>query len=215
MDKKNHFNKNKAELAGNNGSGSLLESFKCHEKSLRHYISGFFITTQDIDDISQETFLRTFKSNMKDKVIKPKSFMFRVAKNLIISEYRRSSYKLTDYIEDIEYDSQPLDIANIENDFETQHTLGLFCEGLAGLPEQCRRIMIMRKVYGLTIKEISDRLGIATSTVNWNLAKGMTHCDNIIEKKEKTSIHVKSSLQEKKGGINSSRYAKTGGINNE
>lgn len=178
---------NKLESPERLDSLTLLESFRHHEKSLRHYISSFFITSQDIEDISQETFLRTFKSDIQEKVKKPKSFMFRVAKNLIISEYRRSSYKLTDYIEDIEYDAQPLDIANLENDFETQHMLGLFCEGLAGLPEQCRKIMVMRKVYGLSIKEISERLGLATSTINWNLAKGMTHCDDIIEKDEKKS----------------------------
>jgi len=166
---------------------SLVESFKRHEKALRYYISSFFITPQDIEDITQETFLRTFKSDIQDKVIKPKSFMFRVAKNLIMSEYRRSSYKLTDYIEDIGREAEPLDVSNIENDFEVQRKLGLFCEALAGLSEKCRRIIIMRKVYGLSIKDISRRLDMSTSAINWNIAKGMTHCDNLIERNEKSA----------------------------
>ncbi|MGS2723348.1 RNA polymerase sigma factor [Porticoccus sp. GXU_MW_L64] len=172
---------------GTAGKTSVIDSFKRHEKSLRHYISGFFITPQDIEDITQETFLRTFKSDIKERVQKPKPFMFRVAKNLIMSEYRRSSYKLTDYIEDIGPDSEPLAIDDLENNREVQQKLGLFCEALAGLPEQCRRVVIMRKVYGFSIKEISKRLDMPTSTINWNIAKGMTACDNLIEQAENTT----------------------------
>ena len=161
---------------------NIIGYFKHYEKALRRYISTFFITSQDIDDITQETFLRSFESNIKSTIRQPKSFMYRVAKNLILSEYRRSSYKLTDYIEDLEDHEEPLDITNLENDIDSQHTLGLFCEGLASLPEQCRRVVVMRKVYGLSIKEIAERLDMPTSTINWNIAKGMTHCDNLIEK---------------------------------
>lgn len=162
---------------------TVLDIFKQHEGALRRYISRFFISAQDIEDISQETFLRSFESNIKGKIDKPKSFMYRVAKNLILSEYRRSSYKLTDYIEDINDFEEPHDISNLENDVAAQYKLGLFCEGLASLPRQCRRVVVMRKVYGLSIKEISKRLDMPVSTVNWNIAKGMTHCDNVIEVK--------------------------------
>ena len=177
---------------------NVFKSFKQHEASLRRYISSFFITPQDIDDISQETFLRSFESNIKNNIQQPKSFMYRVAKNLIFSEYRRSSYKLTDYIEDMEDVDEPLDIANLENDLDAQHKLGLFCEGLASLPEQCRRVVVMRKVYGLSIKEISKRLDMPTSTINWNIAKGMIHCDNLIEEHETSNVRLSTRDSDKK-----------------
>lgn len=178
---------------------NVFNYFKQHEASLRRYISSFFITPQDIDDISQETFLRSFESNIKSTIRQPKSFMYRVAKNLILSEYRRSSYKLTDYIEDLEDHEEPLDISNLENDIDAQHTLGLFCEGLASLPEQCRRIVVMRKVYGLSIKEICERLDMPSSTINWNIAKGMIHCDNLIEKNANSSVSQAKNEQTNKG----------------
>jgi len=189
---------------------NIFNSFKQHEASLRRYISSFFITRQDIDDISQETFLRSFESNIKSNIQQPKSFMYRVAKNLILSEYRRSSYKLTDYIDDMEEIDEPLGITDLENDVDAQHTLGLFCEGLASLPEQCRRVVVMRKVYGLSIKEISKRLDMPTSTINWNIAKGMTHCDNLIEEHEKNGF-VLSQNESGKKNLNS-RVADVGRI---
>jgi RNA polymerase sigma-70 factor (ECF subfamily) len=181
---------NTSENGTKNDTNSILRIFKLHEKSLRHYISGFFIRPQDIEDISQETFLRTFKSHMKKEVLKPKSFMYRVAKNLIMSEFRRSSYKLTDYIEDINPGSMPININNLEDNIEAQEKLGMFCEALATLPEKCRRIMVMRKVYGFTIKEIASRMDMPVSTINWNLAKGITHCDNIAEEYEQNKHQV-------------------------
>lgn len=193
------------------GSNSILQIFKLHEKSLRHYISSFFIRPQDIEDISQETFLRTFKSHLKEEVHKPKSFMYRVAKNLIMSEFRRSSYKLTDYIEDINPNSMPIDISNLEDNIEAQEKLGWFCEALATLPEKCRRIMVMRKVYGLTVKEIAVRMDMPISTINWNLAKGIAHCDNLVEQYEQNKQCSKTFKEVKaEGGVDKVSSADSG-----
>lgn len=166
------------------GANSVFESFKRHEKALKKYITGFLLPNKEIDDICQETFLRSFESNINSEIKQPKSFMYRVATNLIMSEYRRSSYKLTDYIEDVSEEAIPCGSKDIENDVEAQRKLGIFCESLASLPEQSRKIMILRKVYGFSIKEISKRLNMPTSTINYHIAKGMVCCDNAMENYE-------------------------------
>ena len=171
-------------MSQNKNSNSVLETFKRHEKALKKYITGFFLPSHQIEDICQETFLRSFESNIQNKIKRPKSFMYRVATNLIMSEYRRFSYKLTDYIDDVSDDSIPVNAADIENDVEAQRKLGVFCESIATLPEQSRKVLIMRKVYGYSIKEISSRLNMPRSTVNYHIAKGMVCCDNAMEKYE-------------------------------
>lgn len=172
----------------NQNSKDFLSIFKQYENSLRRFISGFLVNSQDVEDIAQETFLRTYKSNEQEEISKPKSFMFRVAKNLIISEYRRSSFKLTDYIEDVEQDAC-VSTETLEEEVETEQKLTLFCEGLATLPEQTRKVVIMRKVFGMPIKDISEKTGMPISTVNWNIAKGLVHCDNLLEKQELKRKH--------------------------
>ena len=133
---------------------------------------------------AKKRFLRSFESNIQSEIKQPKSFMYRVATNLIMSEYRRSSYKLTDYIEDVAEEAIPCGSKDIENDVEAQRKLGVFCESIASLPEQSRKIMILRKVYGFSIKEISKRLNMPTSTINYHIAKGMVCCDNAMEQYE-------------------------------
>lgn len=155
-----------------------------HENGLKKYLSKFFLSSHEIDDICQEAFLRSFESNMKNEIKQPKSFIYRVATNLLMSQYRRSSYKLTDYIDDVGEELMPVDASNIENDINAQRQLGVFCESIATLPEQCRKVLVMRKVYGFSIKEISKQLNMPTSTINYNIAKGMVCCDDAMEKYE-------------------------------
>ena len=176
--------KGEVNLKKENNNSSILDTFKYHEGALRKYISRFLLPSHEIDDICQETFLRSFESNIQNEIQRPKSFMYRVATNLIMSQYRRSSYKLTDYIDDVSEELIPIDTADIENNIDAQRKLGIFCESLAALPEKSRRILVMRKVYGYSIKEISKRLDIPTSTINYNIAKGMICCDNAMESYE-------------------------------
>ncbi|MEW6997841.1 RNA polymerase sigma factor [Colwelliaceae bacterium BS250] len=181
-------------MKNENNNSSILDTFKQHEQALKKYISKFFLPSHEVDDICQETFLRSFESNIQNEIQKPKSFMYRVATNLIMSKYRRSSYKLTDYIDDVDEETIPLNCDNLENNIDAQRKLGIFCESLASLPEQTRKVLVMRKVYGYSIKEISSKLNMPTSTINYNIAKGMTCCDNAIESYEE-NVTVNDSFK--------------------
>jgi RNA polymerase sigma factor (sigma-70 family) len=48
-----------------------------------------------------------------------------------------------------------------------------FCRAVSSLPVHCRRVFILKKVYGLSQKEIASLLGIASSTVEKHIARGM------------------------------------------
>jgi len=203
--------KGEASLKKKNINSSILDTFKHHENALKKYLSKFFLPSHEIEDICQETFLRSFESNIQNKIQRPKSFIYRVATNLIMSQYRRSSYKLTDYIDDVGEELIPISTANIENDIDAQRKLGIFCESIASLPEQSRKILIMRKVYGYSIKEISSRLKMPTSTINYHIAKGMICCDDAMESYEAGNMSNKevevsenaTLRQNLKGGVES------------
>ena len=57
----------------------------------------------------------------------------------------------------------------------------MFCRAVGGLPEQCRRAFILKKVYGLSQQEIADRLSISQSTVEKHIAKGLLMCREYME----------------------------------
>jgi RNA polymerase sigma factor (sigma-70 family) len=160
----------------------ILTEFKKSQLSLRSFISRYVISPQDIDDVTQETFLRAYKAEkVKEKEIEyPKAFLFRIAKNLMLSEFSSKARKITDYIEDYDASEELLNTDNLESNVMAQQKLGVYCEAVASLPSQCRRVVIMKKVYGMQNKEISRRLELSVSTVEKHLTKGIRRLNSTI-----------------------------------
>lgn len=177
-------------------AGGVLEAFLQHGGSLKHFLSRFMITPHEIDDVSQEAFLRAYQVEQSRPIEQPKAFLFRIARNLVLSEFSRKSYKITDYIED--YEQQDfLEGDSLEDNVMAQQKLGIYCEAVASLPEQCRRAVLMKKVYGMSNREIAERMELAVSTVEKHLAKGVRLSTKIIS--ERYGEETKSSTKMTRG----------------
>ena len=162
----------------------VLDAFIQHERALRRYISRFVRKRHDIEDVAQEAFLRAYRVEQDHDIEQPKSFLFRIAHNIAVTELRRKSSQIVDYIEDIDPSNVLSNGSSAEDEAVAKQSLGIHCEAVAQLPEQCRRVYLLRKVHGLTHKEISEYLNISVSTVEKHLAKGVRLCARYIEAAE-------------------------------
>lgn len=156
---------------------AVYGAFMRHEAPLKRFVSRFLRSSQDIEDIVQEAFLRAYRAEADKEIEQPKSYLFRIAKHLALTQLSRKSRQITDYLEDCNESIVTTASASVEDEFIANQTLGMHCEAVAALPPQCRRVYLMRKVYGMTHKEIAERLGIAVSTVEKHLIKGVAECD--------------------------------------
>ena len=159
---------------------SLLQAFEEHHSALKRFIARYLNNHHDIEDVAQESFLRAFKAGMTYRIDQPKSFLFSIAKNVAISQLRRKSRQITDYIEDHSGPDALHDEWTLEEDAMARERLGIQCDAVASLSPQCRRVYILRKVQGRTHKEIADRLGISCKTVEKHLYKGIAACDSYV-----------------------------------
>lgn len=176
----------------------ILAEFKNSRLSLRNFISRYVISPHDIDDVSQETFLRAYKAEQEKEIEHPKAFLFRIAKNLMLSEFSRKARKITDYIEDYDNTEEILSADNLEDNVIAQQKLGVYCEALASLPTQCRRVVIMKKVYGMQNKEIAARLELSLSTVEKHLTKGIRRLHSTVA--ARYGENQTSAIKSKTGG---------------
>lgn len=160
----------------------IFSNFIHNESSIRHFVSKLFNNRNDIDDILQETFLRTFEADKKNQIHEPKAYLYRVARNVATSYRSNKHSRFTEYLEelDIVLDWDKIDNC-VESNLYAQQKLGIYCEAIANLSPQIRKVVLLRKVYDLPVKEIADRLDLSASTVEKHLAKGIRHCNKAIQ----------------------------------
>jgi RNA polymerase sigma-70 factor (ECF subfamily) len=136
-----------------------------------------------VEDIVQETFIRSYEASRRQTIKHPRSFMWKTAKNLALNHLQSSSNRLTTNVADFaEPDVYlPTEVVEMELEFELRERFLVFCRAAQRLPLQCRRVFILKKVYGLSQKEIAERLGIAESTVEKQVAKGLLVCAELMD----------------------------------
>ena len=161
------------------------DAFLSHLPVLRRFLTRFVRRKHDIDDIAQEAWLRASQAEQRDAIHSPRAFLFRVARNIALNELTRKSRRMTDYIEDSATGDVIEETAGPDERAAQQERLALVSEAVAALPEQCRRVFMLRKVYGYSQKEIAAELGIAISTVEKHIVSGQVKCIRYVEDRER------------------------------
>ena len=67
---------------------------------LKRFLARFFLDRQDIEDVAQETYLRAYVAEQQKDIEQPKAYLFRIAKNIALTELTKKSKKITDYLEE-------------------------------------------------------------------------------------------------------------------
>ena len=147
---------------------------------LMKFASRFFRRPEDIEDVVQEAFVKSLEAERHDTTIRTaRSYLFRVIRNLALNELTRGDDRLTEALE--EYDPAFADGVDIERQVASSERFELFCRAVARLPDVCRRVFVLRRVYGFSQREIAEHLGISIKTVEAHLAKGMVRCTDFME----------------------------------
>jgi RNA polymerase sigma-70 factor (ECF subfamily) len=129
----------------------------------------------DVEDILQDAFVRSFEAEGRYPIRDPRAFLLRTATNLALNHVSRAGYRTTGSLESLG-EELPANAAPPDTQIDADRRFLSFCRAVGGLPDQCRRVFIMKKVYGLSQNEIAAQLGIAESTVEKHIAKGLLLC---------------------------------------
>ena len=167
--------KNHKEAPQTGALSAVTSAFLEHSNFLKAFLRRFVSRHQDIEDIAQEAYIRAFKVEQNDSIDHPKTLLFTIAKNIALNELRSKSRRVTDYIEESQ-SAQEGEAPSTEEEVLGLERLDIYCEAVDKLPEQCRRVYLLRKVHGMSHKAIAQRLNITVRTVERHLAKGVLRC---------------------------------------
>jgi RNA polymerase sigma factor (sigma-70 family) len=162
--------------AAHSSTSALLAAFQAAESGLKQYIMRFVVREQDVEDILQETFLRACEYGLSRRVRSPKSFLFRVAHNIALSELARKSRRLTVFVGDMTTLNVIDDRPSAEQELEIHRRLESLGATIGALPPRCQRVLVMRKIFGFSYKEIARRMDISVRTVEKHLETALQRC---------------------------------------
>lgn len=132
----------------------------------------------------QETYLRAFIEEQKKGIDHPKAFLFKVARNVALKNLSKKSRQITDYIEEINYSENVETEPSAAEHLEAEELLGLYCDAVATLPPKCRKVFLLRKVHGLSHKDITARMNLSSSSVDKYLRRGILVCEAYIRARQ-------------------------------
>lgn len=162
----------------------FAEDVQPHEPALRAWLKARFPSLTDIDDLVQETYARLFRIRAVRKVAETRPYLFVIARNAAVDAMRRNRVISFENLGESER------LSVVEEDKPTAAAAASYAEELvllkdaiAVLPGRCREVLTLRKLHGLSYREIAQQLGIAEKTVEAHVHTGLFRCREYLQAK--------------------------------
>lgn len=170
---------------------SAIENvFLRYESAIKRVIGRITGSRNDVEDLAQDLFLRAVAAEARRPIDNPKAYVFEAARNIARTERAKRTRRVLEMIED----SVEADVAGRDLSAEAvtvgRERFAMFCESVALLPPQCRRVFLLCKVYGKPHKEIAALLNISESTVEKHIGTALARCSAYIRAHERGEKHT-------------------------
>lgn len=152
----------------------ITKSYLKCQSSLIRLIRRSVTNSSDVEDILQETYLRAYAANQRTEVRSIPAYLHTTARNLALNFVTHSSIKRTDCKADM--DQHELGFCaggSLEQRSIELERFAHFCRAVRSLPAQRRRVFVLKKVYGYSLKEIARELGISQKAVEKHISAGL------------------------------------------
>jgi len=159
------------------GQSKIVAAFLGYKEVLVRVLLRMSVRPADIDDILQESVTRALHAENRGPLKHPKSYLYTVVRNLVFEERERRGreiqYEINEAI--LSSDSTPVD-----EELHHEQMLEIFWEAMASLPRNHQRAILLRRLYGLSHKEVARKLGVSVSSVEKYFAQGMRRCEDLM-----------------------------------
>lgn len=153
-----------------------------HEAELRAYLRHRYPQARDVDDVIQESYLRLLRARDTTRIESTKGYLFTTARNLILGLFRRPRIFSDTPVTDFPVSSIPEEGPGVVEQVSLAQETELLLSAIESLPSRCREIFVLRKLQGLSQKEIARRLGLSEQTVQVQIARGAKRCAEILRR---------------------------------
>jgi RNA polymerase sigma factor (sigma-70 family) len=145
-----------------------------HEAALRGWLSRRRAPAAfDIDDIVQESYAVLAERERLDDILNPRAYLFQVAHSLVVRNIRRARIVPILAVEDLGLPDPADEAATPEQSAIAHDDLRRLAEVIASMPGQTREAFVLRRIRGLSQREIASHMGLSENTVEKHIVRGI------------------------------------------
>ena len=154
------------------------------EAAVKRFLHRGWRNDSDVSDLCQDVFVRVYEAAQTEIPRPVKPFVFAAARNLLINRMRREQIVSIEAVADLDSLGLAADEPAPDRAVIARDELRRLQAALDHLPPRRREVVLLRKVEGLTRREIAKRLGLAEITVAKHLAAGIATLVNAFQESQ-------------------------------
>jgi len=151
----------------------FLRTILPHEPALRGWLGRRLPAGLDADDIIQEAYAILADLESVADIRNPRAYLFQVARSVITRHVRRARVVPINTVEDLSQLEQPDDRPSPEQVAIDRDELRRLAQAIGAMPAKTQEAFILRRVEGLSQREISTRMAISENTVEKHISRGL------------------------------------------
>lgn len=152
----------------------VITAFTEISSKLRRFVSRI-VSPDDVEDIVQETFIKSYEADLKQNIEYTHSYMLKTAKHLALNHIAKWDNKYKESLDEQQQVEHHMRSMALEDEVTSKERFLFFCRVTNELSPQVKKCFILKKVYGLSQKEIAAKMELSESTVEKHIAKGLLH----------------------------------------
>jgi len=143
------------------------------EPMLDRYLRRSWRDQLEVADLRQDAYVRVYEAAMREKPFNPKHFLFQVARNLMIDRLRRKNVVSFDTFADFDGVEADSDHPDAEEMTAARQEIRLLMSAMGALPPRCREVVRLRKIEGLSQREVAQIMGVTEDTIERQVSNGV------------------------------------------
>lgn len=148
----------------------LKQAYDEHSDAIFRYCLFKVSDREKAIDLTQDVYIKVWQYLLAgNEVENMKALLYKVARNLIIDEYRKKKFDSLDVMSEAGF--EPVDHAQLDTISIVE--AGLLVDRIKELPESYSEVVFMRYVDDLSVKEIAEALGEHENNVSVRIHRGL------------------------------------------
>lgn len=143
-----------------------------HEASLRFWLNKTF-PVNDLEDVIQEAYCRISALKDVEHIRSGRAYLFKTARMVLLERMRRSKIVSIETVAEMDALGFATEEPSPERVAIGRSELARVQALLNQLPERCRHIVELRKIQGLSQREVAHTLGITEHIVENEVARAL------------------------------------------